>query len=146
MTRVSAEAVDELNALAATEPLTPARVLERASDASSALHPMFTWDDEEAGHAHRLSEARQIIRSVRVTILPQPGAVPIRVRAFVSLADDRIVGGGYRPVVQVMSDPAQRAALLQTALCELGALQRRYAHLSELAQVFAALDTVARTG
>jgi hypothetical protein len=149
MKRLSEAAVQELNALVeASGLLTPAAVLERAEDKRSALHPLFTWDTKKAAHLRRLDEARAIIMMVRVRLEVQPDRPPINVRAFVSLADDRVAGGGYRPITVVLADPSQRAQLLRTAVQELGALQKKYAQLSELAQVFAALDDVqvAKTG
>jgi len=143
MRRVSDAAVQELNELAeASGLLTPGAVLERASDARSALHPLFTWDNNKAAHLRRLDEARAVIMTVRVRLELQPDKPLINVRAFVSLGEDRVAGGGYRPITVVLANPSQRAQLLRTALQELGALQKKYAQLSELTQVFAALDDV----
>lgn len=141
--RVTAAAAVELAQLAAEHGrLTPALVLDRGSDPSSALHPMFTWDDTEAARLRRLDEARAIIVQVRVSITPQPDAAPIRVRAYASLGSDRAQGGGYRPIEVVLRDADARGELLRTALGELNALRRKYAHLDELARLFAALDDV----
>lgn len=146
MTRVSRDAVRELEALAQAGELTPARVLERASEARSALHSLFTWDNDRAAHLRRLDEARSVIMSVRVRLEARPDQPPINVRAFVSLAEDRASGGGYRSITAVLSDPDQRAQLLRTAITELSAMQKKYSELSELTQVFAALDTLQRAG
>lgn len=145
--KVPAAAVAELNELAVSNDglLTPVVVLERASNPASALHPLFTWDDARAGHLRRLDEARGIIMSVRVIIAPQPERPVMNVRAFTSLAADRVSGGGYRQMQVVMSRPDLRAQLLRTAIQELAALQKKYATLQELAQVFAALDEAQRT-
>lgn len=48
--------------------LTPEAVLEAAIDPASPLHKSFTWDDETAGHAYRLDQARALIRSVRYEV------------------------------------------------------------------------------
>ncbi len=48
--------------------LTPDIVVMEAKDPDSILHNLFEWDDAEAGHQHRLFQARQIITSVRVVI------------------------------------------------------------------------------
>lgn len=141
MKRLTDAAVQELNALAeASGLLTPRAVLERAENKRSALHPLFTWDDSKAAHLRRLDEARAVIVMVRVKMELQPDRPLISVRAFVSLGEDRVSGGGYRPITVVLADPSQRAQLLRTAVQELAALQKKYAQLSELAQVFAALD------
>ncbi len=144
MKRVTGEELAELNAIAADHGgiLTPEAVLLRAQDPDSALRHRFTWDDADAANLRRLDEARSLIMRVRVTIQARPEEPPLSIRAFVSLADDRVSGGGYRRIEAVMESPKLRAELLQTAIQELQALQKRYRHLSELAQVFAALETV----
>lgn len=140
MKRLSPDAVIELRALASQGTLTPANVVQAAAWPTSALHPYFTWDDTEAATLRRLDEARSAIASVRVQLLTQPEQPPIDVRAFVSLASDRVAGNGYREIEVVLADPDQRAQLLRTALRELHSLQRKYGKLSELAKVFASLD------
>jgi hypothetical protein len=146
MIKLTAEAGTELQSIMRDGLLRPRDVLEHARDESSALHPFFTWDDSAAAELRRLDEARRVIVSVRVHVQARPDSPPVQVRAFVSLAKDRIVGRGYRETEVVLSDYDQRAELLRTALQELGALQRKYAVLSELAQVFAAVAQVSKTG
>lgn len=48
--------------------LTPDAVVRSARPRNSPLHDRFTWDDKLAGAAHRLNEARQLIRMVTVEI------------------------------------------------------------------------------
>ena len=48
--------------------LSPEVVLMAASDPASPLHKHFEWDDERAGAAYRIEQARELIRSVRVEI------------------------------------------------------------------------------
>ena len=48
--------------------ITPDIVLAAAQSPDSPLHTAFTWDDGEAAHKHRLAEARDLIRSVRVEV------------------------------------------------------------------------------
>lgn len=55
--------------------LTPDAVVEAARDPDSILHPHFTWSDTEAAHKQRLSEARALIRSVRVIVRTVPFVV-----------------------------------------------------------------------
>jgi hypothetical protein len=47
--------------------ITPDTVIVEAKKKSSPLHEFFTWDDSEAAKKQRLYEARELIRSVRVT-------------------------------------------------------------------------------
>ena len=51
--------------------LLPERVVEVASPIDHPLHPFFEWDDSKAAHTHRLEQARQLIRSVRVKVTVQ---------------------------------------------------------------------------
>ncbi len=44
--------------------VTPATVVEAAEDEENPLHGEFEWDDQKAGHAHRLQQARCLIRSI----------------------------------------------------------------------------------
>lgn len=121
------------------ELLRPIDVVKYAEDPKTALHSHFTWDDENAAREYRLEEARRLIR-VAVTILPHYDK-PIRV--FVSLKEDRLVeGGGYRTIVEVMSDEDLRLQLIKEALADLQAWERKYNVLTELAPIFEAAKTV----
>jgi hypothetical protein len=119
--------------------LRPEAVVEFARDPETALHQYFTWDDAEAGHHWRLTQARQLIR-VAVTVMP--GNDQTRYRAFVSLKGDRYSGLGYRPTVTVLSDDAMRRALLQEAQEEMRSFMERYKSLKELAAVFMEMQKV----
>ena len=46
--------------------LTTDIVLEAATNAESPLHKVFEWDDTAAAHAHRVWQARKLIKSVRI--------------------------------------------------------------------------------
>ena len=117
--------------------LTPQEVLDAARDPNSILHEHFTWDDGEAAEKWRLEEARGLIVSVHVIVSE---VKPVPVRAFVSLTTDRAEGKGYRALVEVLSDEARRAVLLEDALNDLARVKARYETLTELAQVWDALS------
>lgn len=124
--------------------LKPEDVVEFArTNKQSELHGRFEWDDTKAAHAHRLEQARGIIR-VFVEVIPH---TQTSYRAYVSLEPDRHSGEGYRRTVQVMSNEEHRQQLLLQAIKRLNGMRREYAILTELAEVFQALDRVAaRTG
>lgn len=116
-------------------------ILREAQKASSPLHKQFTWEDTDAARKWRLQEARELI--MRVTYLvPTNQEEPTTLRYYASLASDRIAGGGYRAITDVLSQAEWRDELLRTALAELQNLQKRYKDLVELVPVFAALDKV----
>lgn len=118
--------------------LDPVAVVEAARDEASPLHSCFTWDDSEAADQFRLIEARKLIQ-VQVELLPgSSDSSPV----WVSLTTDRNAGGGYRPLVKVLSHADQRAMLLADALRELEYFRKKYGMLKGLAAVFAAAKKV----
>lgn len=130
--------VDELKRIALENGgvLKAEAVVQAARNPDSPLHESFTWDDDEAAERWRLHQARNLIR-VSVEYLNVPGSDPIKVSAFVSLTPDRDEeGGGYRLMVNVMSRKESREQLLEDALNELKAFEKKYAGLKELAEVF----------
>ena len=61
--------------------LRPADIVEEARPEGAPLHPLFEWDDEKAAEEHRLLQARQLVRSVRVVAEGSTNTTP----AFVSV-------------------------------------------------------------
>jgi hypothetical protein len=121
-------------------------VLAEAKDPSNPLHSAFNWDDEAAAHEHRLETARSLLRSVHVVIIT-PERKEITARAFVSTKSRTEPGKHtYTSTEYAMGDSELRAEVLKVALRELAALRRKYAELSELSEVFSALDHVLKTG
>lgn len=109
----------------------------------TAIDARGLWDDEEAAEYGRLAAMRDIIQRVRVKIVGKDEK-ELTVRAFVSITEDRNPDGGYRHVEAVLRDRAMTSSLLAAALNELEAMRRRYEHLVELAEVFAAVDRIKR--
>lgn len=135
------EVVAALDAIRAGSPdgvLREEDVVQEARRPTHPLHDRFEWDDTKAAHAHRLAQARELIR-VAVTVLPGQRTP---VRAFVSLPNDRTPEGGYRRTEDVLTSADLRAQLLAGALAELRALEARYGRLEELAEVFSAARQV----
>lgn len=116
--------------------LEPEEVVERARSRTSPLHSYFEWDDNKAGHAYRLWQARQLIS---ITELPGPDQTSERV--FVSLKSDRAGGRGYRKMIDVLSNKQLRAELLKDAFQAMEDFKTRYAELKELVEVFDAMST-----
>lgn len=82
--------------------LTPEAVVDAARDPDSILHAHFEWDDGKAGAAHRLNQARTIIRSVRVVIRTET----TRIESVAYVRDPQAGASeqGYRSVVSLRSD------------------------------------------
>lgn len=122
--------------------LHPEVVVEAARLTDSPLHGSFEWDDSQAAHRYRLWQARSLIRVV-VTFEPISKDEDVKIRAFVSLSQDRLPGGpGYRLTRSVMADDGQRAQLLSDARAEMATFRAKYRALAELAAVLQAMDDV----
>lgn len=113
----------------------PEDVVSFARNPKTSLHSHFTWNDGEAATAHRLWQARQVIRVHVVTI----EGTNENVRAFVSLKSDRGVRG-YRRTVDVLSDEELRNTLLSEAKDEMQSFVKKYKTLNELTPVIRAMN------
>lgn len=133
-----------LNVLRALEAqhgiLRPADVVNHARSETSPLHGSFEWDDSAAAEQYRLWQARQIIR---VVVSHAPSDPSKEMRVFVSVTPDRDQsGGGYRSIESVMANAELRAQLLADAKADMIRFKTKYRDLSELADVFSAIDSV----
>lgn len=117
--------------------LRPEVVVEYARNKNNPLHNYFEWDDSVAGERYRLWQARQLIVSVEY----EPSANKKPVNVFVSLTSDR-QKGGYRLMEEVLDDKQYRSILLKDALNEMQLFQEKYKILSELVNVFTAMNAV----
>lgn len=115
--------------------LTPASVVKDATNPKSPLHSSFTWDDETAAHEHRLDQARDLIRSFRVTVVT-PATEKISVRAFVHEPERQ----SYAPVEEVISDDLRRAAEMARIQGQLKAWADKARAFKEFADVVRAVD------
>ena len=140
MKSLSAEMMTELEYLVERNggTITPQIVVEAARKEKSVLRSYFDWNDTTAAFQYRLEQARKLIRTW-VCILPQKPQRPMRV--MVSLSEDR-GEDGYRRLADVMGDVELREKLLIEAKRDMSYFRRKYAMLSELAEVFAAMDKV----
>jgi hypothetical protein len=141
---VPAQVVGErLAALDATGELTPSAVVADARPARSPLHPAFEWDDRRAGPLYREDQARRLIRSVAVLVPVAGQGQPARQIAFVSVGQPVPGGALYTTTTRALSAAESRARVLEEALAQLRGWQERYQHLTELAEVFQAIEEVA---
>lgn len=132
--------------------VTPAAVVEAASNEESPLHPAFEWDDTEAAKAYREQQAGHMIRSLVVTYRKSDGELTPPIRAFVKLvssADDPALGieteeavqpKVYLPIRQVMDEADHRRRYVRQAMQELSTWRRRYRDISEFAALFEMID------
>ena len=109
--------------------LKPADVVDESRPTSAPLHPCFEWDDEVAAEKYREVQAGNLIRSITV-VHETPAHEPIEVRAFVKPMET------YAPIEVVVNSEEQMSALLESALAELKAFEKKYATLSKLYPIF----------
>lgn len=108
--------------------LTPAAVVEEAADINHPLHSQFEWDDAEAARKHRLNQAADLIRSVRIRV-SEPDLA--QVRGFLHIPSEDNSPGRYVPNEVVARDPMLRAIVLRQMDRDWKALRRRYQEHSE---------------
>ena len=119
--------------------LMPEEIVAEAKPKSSPLHDQFDWDDSEAAQKWRIHQARLLLNIVVEYIGPEDDTKEMRV--FVSLRDER-GEGGYRLLNKVLSTRPLREQLLEDAIAEMEHFKHKYRDLKELAEVFAAMDSV----
>lgn len=115
--------------------VTPQEVLEKAKDENSELHKCFEWDDAVAAEKYRLGQARAII--VNLIFTPKIKEEE-PVRCF-QITTERCT---YQPTQQFLVQEDEYQSLLKRAKSELEAFKRRYHTLTELEQVFEAMETI----
>lgn len=123
--------------------VTPNNLLEAATPEDSVMHPCFTWNDKEAAIKQRLSEARQIIRSiVRVCVSDESKHEEKEIRAYVNINPKVGHGaiGEFVSVERALSEEETRKIVLKKVLDELSAYKKKYQDFSELSKVFSAID------
>jgi hypothetical protein len=142
---LNADARRELDALKAKAPnrvLTPQAVVTAARKKTSALHKYFTWSQKEAAEKYLLWEARKVITAYVTVEITSSG--PVKTRGYVSLTTDRVNGGGYRAVSDVLSDDEMAQQMLDDALAELEVFSSKYRRVQQLRPVFDAIEEVVR--
>lgn len=120
------------------EAVSPQQIVDKARDEDTELHKCFEWDDEIAAEKYRVYEARQLTHHLVIEEPePQEGeeAKP-PVKFFVQTKN----GSGYKPTETIYRNLDEYHELLETAMAELKAFQRKYSRLKELHSVFEAID------
>lgn len=136
--------------------LTPGVVLDDARKAKSPLHQFFEWDDTTAAEQYRLRQAGHLIRSISVTFqdmaaeserqvtlsgVAEPAPEVRAVRAFLAVQSEDGTTG-YVGTREAMADQEMRRQVLERAHRELAAVGQKWRDMSELTEVFMALDRV----
>jgi hypothetical protein len=130
--------------------VTAEAVVKAAKVRRNPLHPEFEWDNDAAGHAYRLGQARELLRHFVVIREELSTDRPQRVYEIIKQPQDPERGKqrakyAYRSTTDIMADPDMRAELLGRALRELISIRDRFRDLQELAVVLRAIDEVLET-
>lgn len=120
--------------------LTDDAVIEAAKPKSHVLHKWFEWDDSEAAQGYRRLQARNLIRSFKVTYAEAP-EVPVRAyqvhRKEPRGGESRTV---YRTTEDVLSDDEARDRLIAEAVRMAMEFRRRFKGLHELSRIIETID------
>jgi hypothetical protein len=116
--------------------LTPRLIVEDARPETSPIHNHFEWDNAVAAEAYRLEQARDLVRSVRVSYTAPSGREE-KTRAFVNLQREGAPSRDYTPVEEVAADPVLQALALREAERAWRELYERYKHLDEFLKLVA---------
>jgi hypothetical protein len=117
----------------------PGKLVEKVTPKDHPAHDALDWDDTKMAHDARISQARNLIRSIRVTLHKYERAAP----AYVNVKKVMAGGGeirGYMPTEIALSQEHFRKQVLDEAWRQLRSWQKRYKALSELAGVIEALE------
>lgn len=108
--------------------LTPDAVLQDARSKSSPLHDQFEWNDSEAAKQWRLSQARELIRSVRIEIQTET-----RIVSTVCYVRDPSAGEeqGYVEVAKLRDNKSMARDALMSEMRSASALFERAKSLAE---------------
>lgn len=117
-------------------------LVEAARAEDSVLHRLFEWDDAKAADGYRLHQATKILCALSITM--EGTQEPTVVRAWMNVADEADNPtrrtGTFVNTQDAFRDPQKRGIVLRSAIRELKEIQRKYAKLTELAEVFAAIE------
>lgn len=153
--KVSADTVGNvLRKIEETEgEVTSKNFLEYSRPEDSITHSMFEWDDTVAAEKYRLAQSGRIINQLSVEIVYTSDTTPtemsvevVEQKRQVVSAYVNVVGKSTRSsasfanVIEALSDPDKRKAVLDNAKSELKSFKNKYSNLRELSAVIKAID------
>lgn len=111
-------------------------IVEKARDEKSELHKCFEWDDTKAAENWRKHQARVLLSMLVIKPAKEEHA-PVRV---FSLTSERQV---YQKTEVILKQADEYQSMLKRALLEMESYRRKYHTLTELEDVFKAIDDLA---
>jgi hypothetical protein len=110
--------------------LTASAVVEEARDEESPLHESFEWDDSKAAEAHRLFQARDLIRRVEFIVIAGREERVFHVPPAIRVEGSK--EGRYEIASVLAKRPSDLELTLHEAKERLAAAERYIAHLAQL--------------
>lgn len=122
--------------------ITPDAVLLDAKSPKSPLHDQFDWDDSTAAKSWRLSQARELIRSIRVEITTDTRTV-----STVRYVRDPAAGEaqGYVEVAKLRDDKTLAVEALQGEIRQANALVARARSIADALGLSAEIEMVSES-
>ena len=114
---------------------TPMEVLEKAKDETTELHKCFEWNDSIAAEKYRLEQAKNIIRML---VYEKETKEQATVRYYAKTETKHV----YQPTKQFLVQEDEYQGLLRRALAELEAFKNKYHTLTELENIFEAMEMI----
>jgi hypothetical protein len=121
------------------EGISAADLVAEAAKPESPLHELFTWDDSEAARLHRESEARLVLRSIRVVVVSS-GAEQTFIGRVAVRTEDSGAGRVYVPMSLAARNESLRNQMIDAAITGLKGWQERYRQLSGAAEALDHID------
>ncbi len=109
--------------------LTPFAVVADARDETSPLHDCFEWDVDKASYSHWITQARNLITSIRVVVTTESTSVKsvFYVRDPSAQQDEQ----GYVSVTRLRGDKDMAREALVAEFTRVADLLRRARHLAQ---------------
>ena len=117
--------------------LTKEAFLEESRPTDSPTHGCFEWDDGVAAEKYRLEQARHTINDIQVKIIKEDTEVDAP--AFAKVTIGAKTKADYVNIKTVMQTDDYRKSVIQNALEEFKAIERKYNAYVELEKVFIAI-------
>lgn len=114
-------------------------VVNESRPKKSVLHKCFEWNDNVAAEKYRESQAGEIVRTIVTVPSETDKTEPIRAFVSVITSNERVA---YIGITEAMNNEDYSNQILQKALSELQTFKRKYQSLSELKNLFLAINNL----
>jgi hypothetical protein len=112
--------------------LTAEIVVAELSSPEHPLHGYLTWDDKRAAEQWRLEQAASLIRSVQIERVDPSDP---KIRQYLSVQVPPEQNRVYERTDKIASDPVLRQIMLKSMERDWKALQAKYGHFQEFAEM-----------